>query len=121
MNFIKEYLDIDYYQENSVVNYPQHESNNVKTPWTRIIEYKHFYNQNVPNKTIIVKEITTDIGEPYYPIPTKRNQELYIEYQKEAIKDEINNIYFLGRLGSYKYLNMDQAIEQAMLFAEKFL
>jgi UDP-galactopyranose mutase len=120
INFVKEYLDIDYFQENSVVNYPQHETNNEKTPWTRIIEYKHFYNQIVPNKTVIVKEITTDIGEPYYPIPTKRNQELYMEYQKQAIKDEVNNIYFLGRLGSYKYLNMDQAIEQALLFAEKF-
>ena len=124
INFEQEWLDIDYYQKNSVVNYPQHEEiiNNqvIKTPWTRIIEYKHFYNQHVPNKTIIVKEITTNVGEPYYPVPSKRNQELYLEYQKEAIKDEDNNIYFLGRLGSYKYLNMDQAIEQALLLAEKF-
>lgn len=116
INFVKEYHDIDYYQPNSVVNYP---SNDVL--WTRIIEYKHFYNQIVPNKTIIVKEYTTDEGDPYYPVPTKRNQDLYLEYQKLAEKDEVNNIYFLGRLGSYKYLNMDQAIEQALLLAEKLL
>jgi len=125
INFVKEYHDIDYYQPNSVVNYPLHtmqiNNNIVNTPWTRIIEYKHFYNQIVPNKTIIVKEYTTDIGDPYYPIPTKRNQELYLEYQKEAIKDEVNNLYFLGRLGSYKYLNMDQAIEQALILADKIL
>jgi len=116
INFVKEYHDIEYYQHNSVINYP---SNDV--PWTRIIEYKHFYNQIIPNKTIIVKEYTTDEGDPYYPVPTKRNQDLYLEYQKLAEKDEINNIYFLGRLGSYKYLNMDQAIEQALLLADKLL
>jgi UDP-galactopyranose mutase len=125
INFVKEYHNIDYYQSNSVINYPlvySHIDNNIiKTPWTRIIEYKHFYNQIVPNKTVIVKEYTTDVGEPYYPIPTKRNQDLYVQYQKEALKDEENNIYFLGRLGSYKYLNMDQAIEQALLLAEKFI
>jgi len=125
INFVKEYHDIDYYQSNSVINYPlcySSQDNIIKeTPWTRIIEYKHFYNQNVPNKTIIVKEYTTNIGDPYYPVPTKRNQDLYLQYQKEAIKDEVNNIYFLGRLGSYKYLNMDQAIDQALLLAERIL
>ena len=124
INFVKEYHNIDYYQSNSVINYPlcySSEENNIKeTSWTRIIEYKHFYNQIIPNKTVIVKEYTTDVGEPYYPIPTKRNQDLYVQYQKEAIKDEANNIYFLGRLGSYKYLNMDQAIDQALILAEKF-
>jgi len=125
INFVKEYHDIDYYQSNSVINYPQHtmQINNtiIDTPWTRIIEYKHFYNQKVPNKTIIVKEYTTNDGDPYYPIPTQKNKELYLEYQKQAIKDEKDGIYFLGRLGNYKYLNMDQAIEQALLLADKIL
>jgi len=125
INFVKEYHDIDYYQSNSVINYPlcySYQDNNInETPWTRIIEYKHFYNQIVPNKTVIVKEYTSDVGDPYYPVPTKRNQDLYLQYQKEAIKDEEKNIYFLGRLGSYKYLNMDQAIDQALLLSEKII
>ncbi len=125
ITFIKEKLDVDYYQSNSVINYPQLKNKIngkiIDTPWTRIVEYKHFYNQKIPNKTIIVKEITTDEGDPYYPVPTKENMDLFKKYQEEAKKDEINNIFFLGRLGSYKYLNMDQAIDEAMKFAKNFL
>ena len=130
INFVKEYHDIDYYQSRSVINYPQHYmfKNDVilPTPWTRIIEYKHFSaskhfsDQKSQNKTVIVKEYTCDGGDPYYPVPTQKNQDIYKKYQEEAKKDEVNNIYFLGRLGSYKYLNMDQAIELALQLADKF-
>lgn len=124
INFVKEYLDIDYYQSNSVINYPQNEiivnGKKIDTPWTRIIEYKHFNNQRVPNKTVIVKEYTCDGGEPYYPVPTQKNQDIYKKYQEEALKDESSGLYFLGRLGNYKYLNMDQAIEQALILSDRF-
>ena len=103
INFIKEiYENMNYYQPNSVINYP-----NMNVPYTRIVEYKHFLNQKSKH-TIIFKEITTDIGEPYYPVPTERNKLLYDKYKELADKE--NNVLFVGRLANYKYFNMDEAI-----------
>jgi UDP-galactopyranose mutase len=116
INFETEYLDTDYYQTNSVINYPS-----LDEKYTRIVEYKHFLNQQVPNKTTIVKEYTTDNGEPYYPVPTEKNREIYEMYRKLAIEDEKNGVYFLGRLANYKYYNMDTAIENALLFFDKLI
>ena len=115
INFETEYLDINYYQTNSVINYTS-----LTEKYTRIIEYKHFLNQEVPNKTTIVKEYTTDMGEPYYPVPTQKNREIYEMYRKLAVEDEKNGVYFLGRLANYKYYNMDTAIENALLFFDRF-
>jgi UDP-galactopyranose mutase len=108
--------DMNYYQPNSVVNYP---SNDVK--YTRIVEYKHFLNQKSKD-TIIVKEMTNDEGEPYYPVPNKKNLDLYKEYKKLAEEEEKKNVYFIGRLANYKYFNMDEAIENSLkFFDDKFL
>ncbi len=95
-----------YAQPNSVVNYPD-----ATTEYTRCIEYKHFLHQK-SNWTILVKETTTANGDPYYPVPTEKNRQLYAKYQQLAEKCE--NVTFLGRLASYKYLNMDQAIRCAI-------
>lgn len=109
INFVHETHDMEYYQENSVINYPNEEG------FTRIIEWKHITGQKNP-KTTIVKEFTTDKGEPYYPVPNPRNHEIYEKYRKEA--DKLVNIYFVGRLANYKYFNMDQAFKNALdLFA----
>jgi len=108
------YKNTNFFQPNSVVNYPNSED------FTRIVEYKHFLNQNSPH-TIIVTEKTKDNGEPYYPIPNKKNLELYEKYKKLAEKEEKNNVYFLGRLANYKYFNMDAAIENALYFFNKKL
>jgi UDP-galactopyranose mutase len=116
IRFETEYLDMDYYQQNSVVNYPS-----LDEPFTRIIEYKHFLNQNIPNKTTIVKEYSMDDGEPYYPVPTEENKKRYEKYKKLAENDEQNGIYFVGRLANYKYYNMDAAIENALNISEKFI
>ena len=89
-----------------MVNYPEAEY-----PFTRIVEYKHFLNQSSPH-TIIFKEITNDVGDPYYPVPTKRNQELYEKYKKMA--EEEHGVIFVGRLANYKYFNMDEAIANAL-------
>jgi len=97
-----------YFQPNSVVNYPE-----TDVDFTRIIEYKHFYNQK-SDSTIIVREFTTDYGEPYYPIPNKQNLDLYKKYQELSLKEP--NIHFIGRLASYKYFNMDDAILNALQF-----
>lgn len=115
IQFDIEDLDIDTYQQNSVVNYPS--KNEL---FTRIVEYKHFLHQNVPGKTTIVKEFTTDAGDPYYPIPTKANAENYKKYQALAEKDEANGVFFIGRLANYKYYNMDAAIENALIFFDNF-
>ena len=103
------YRNTNFYQPNSVVNYPNTEN------FTRIVEYKHFLNQKSKH-TIIVTEKTKDIGEPYYPVPNKKNLDLYEKYKQLAINEEKNNVYFLGRLANYKYFNMDAAIENALNF-----
>lgn len=106
INFVSETVDAEFFQENSVVNYP-----GTEVDFTRIIEYKHFGNQK-SDKTTIVKEFTVDEGEPYYPVPNPRNQEIYARYKEEA--DQLTDVYFVGRLANYKYFNMDQAFKNAL-------
>jgi UDP-galactopyranose mutase len=101
---------MNYFQPNSVVNYPSKD-----VPYTRIVEYKHFLNQK-SNDTVIVSETTNDIGEPYYPVPNKKNLELYEQYKNLAKNEEKNNIFFVGRLANYKYFNMDEAILNSLSF-----
>ena len=106
INFVSETVDADFYQENSVVNYPGEE-----VGFTRIIEYKHFGDQK-SDRTTIVKEYTTDEGDPYYPVPNPKNQQIYEKYKAEA--DALIDVYFVGRLANYKYFNMDQAFKNAL-------
>ena len=90
---IEHKMNTEYYQSNSVVNYPGKE-----TPYTRCVEYKHSLNQK-SDHTVYVKETTTDTGEPYYPVLNDRNKELYSKYQKIG-EEESDNIHFLGRLST---------------------
>ncbi len=82
----------------------------------RIAEYKHMPNQPesalLSKGTVIFREYSTDVGEPYYPVPNPANQELYQKYQKLSLQEK--NVLFVGRLASYKYFNMDQAILAAL-------
>jgi UDP-galactopyranose mutase len=117
INFIKEtYLNMNYYQSNSVINYPS-----IDVSFTRIVEYKHFLNQQSPHTTII-KEYSCDNGEPYYPVLNEKNIKLYEKYKRIA-EDEmkINNIHFIGRLANYKYFNMDQAIKNSLDYFNNFI
>jgi UDP-galactopyranose mutase len=109
---IERQMNTECYQPYSVVNYPS-----ADTPYTRCVEYKHFLNQE-SDHTVYVKETTTDKGEPYYPVLNDKNKELYKKYQKMA-EEEGENIHFLGRLASYKYFNMDQAINNSLDYYEK--
>lgn len=112
IEFIEErYKNMNFYQTNSVVNYPEPD-----VPFTRIVEYKHFLNQTSANTTI-VKEITKKEGEPYYPVFNERNLSLYKKY--EALSQKEKNVYFIGRLGNYKYFNMDQAMRNSLNFYKK--
>ena len=108
LRFVPETHDKEYYQSNSVINYPNEHA------FTRIVEYKHLTGQKHP-KTTIVKEYSTSVGEPYYPVPTPKNQALYEKYRQEAEALEKDGIYFVGRLANYKYINMDEAFKNALL------
>ncbi len=116
IRFEEETLAVDQFQPSSVVNYPS-----VAEPWTRIVEYKHFLNQEAPGRTTIVREYTTGDGDPYYPVPTAANQETYKRYQALAVEDEKKGVFFVGRLANYKYYNMDAAILAALEAADKFM
>jgi UDP-galactopyranose mutase len=89
-----------------VVNYPDE-----AVPYTRITEYKHLTGQVHP-KTSISYEYACADGDPYYPIPRPENQALYKQY--EALSRERDDVTFVGRLGTYKYYNMDQVVGQAL-------
>ena len=109
LRFENETLDMENYQGNAVVNYTDAE-----TPYTRIIEHKHFEFGNQA-KTIITKEHskTWEKGdEPYYPVNNDRNNHLYKSYKKLA--DEQGNVIFGGRLGHYRYYDMHQVIGAAL-------
>jgi UDP-galactopyranose mutase len=114
---IESYKNMNYYQPASVVNYP-----GLDVPFTRIVEYKHFSNQksNITNTTI-VKEITKDSGEPYYPVPTEKNLLIYEKLRLLAESERINNnVHFIGRLANYKYFNMDEAIKNALEYYDNY-
>lgn len=103
-----------HYQSNSVVNYPSPD-----VEFTRIVEYKHFLQQESEYSTI-VKEYTTDHGDPYYPVPNEENIELYERYKRLASKETVTrDVHFVGRLANYKYFNMDQAILNALNFFDE--
>lgn len=109
LRFENETLDMENYQGNAIVNYTDAE-----TPYTRIIEHKHF-EFGSQAKTIITKEHskTWEKGdEPYYPVNNDRNNHLYKSYKKLA--DEQGNVIFGGRLGHYRYYDMHQVIGVAL-------
>ena len=97
---------VGYYQPNSVINYPS-----ISTNYTRCVEYKHFLHQK-SDWTILVRETTCANGEQYYPVPTQKNRDIYKMYADMALKEE--SVHFVGRLASYKYFNMDQAIRNSL-------
>lgn len=116
LKFQTEVLDEENYQGVAVVNYTDRE-----TPYTRIIEHKHF-EFGTQQKTVITKEYSADWQEgmePYYPVNDERNQELYLKYAELAAKEP--NVIFGGRLGEYKYYDMDKVIESAFGTAESML
>ncbi len=114
VRFETELLDTDNYQGVAVVNYTDRE-----TPYTRVIEHKHF-EFGTQEKTVISREYSTDWQEgmePYYPVNDEKNQALYSRYAKKA--NETGTMKFGGRLGQYKYYDMDKVIEAAFDMWEK--
>ena len=114
LRFETEVLDCDNYQGNAVINYTDRE-----TPYTRIIEHKHF-EFGTQEKTVITREYPaewTEGMEPYYPVNDEKNQELYKKYAELAGKEE--NVIFGGRLAEYRYYDMDKVIESAFSCVKK--
>ena len=122
VRFETELLDKPNFQGNAAVNYTDRE-----TPWTRIIEHKWFEfgkdetGRDLP-KTVISREYSSEWkpgDEPYYPVNDEKNGALYTQYR--ALADEEKHVIFGGRLGSYKYYDMDQVIAAALDMSEKEL
>ena len=122
VRFETELLDIPNFQGNAAVNYTDEE-----TPWTRIIEHKWFEfgkdadGQDLP-KTVISKEFSSEWkpgDEPYYPVNDEKNGRLYEDYRKLA--DQETKVIFGGRLGEYKYYDMDTVIASALDMCEREL
>ena len=109
VRFETETLDCDNYQGNAVVNYTERE-----VPYTRIIEHKHF-EFGKQEKTVISREYSSEwkVGdEPYYPVNDEKNGALYARYQELAEQED--KVIFGGRLGAYRYYDMDKVIEAAL-------
>ena len=111
LKFQHETLNQPQFQPVSVVNYPDE-----AVPYTRITEYKHLTGQTHP-LTSISYEFPCADGDPYYPVPRPENAELYKRYK--ALGDTTPNVTFLGRLGTYKYYNMDQVVGQALALYQR--
>jgi len=110
VRFETEVLDCPNYQGNAVINYTEYE-----VPYTRIIEHKHFEFDSASPKTVISREFSSawKLGdEPYYPVNDEKNGALYKRYKELA--DEEQNVIFGGRLGQYKYFDMDDVIMSAL-------
>lgn len=115
VRFEQEILDCDNYQGNAVVNYTERE-----VPYTRIIEHKHFEFGTQP-KTVISKEYPGEWQkgeEPYYPVNDEKNNAVYEAYKKLAEKER--HVVFGGRLGEYRYYDMDKVIGRALETAGKY-
>ncbi len=105
LHFKHETLNEERHQPVGTVNFPQSED------YTRVTEFKHLTGQ-VSDKTSIMYEYPSDIGDPFYPVPRPENQVIYKKY--EALANATENVWFAGRLATYRYYNMDQVVGQAL-------
>jgi len=115
VRFEQEVLDCENYQGNAVVNYTERE-----VPYTRIIEHKHF-EFGTQKKTVISREYPSEWKkgeEPYYPVNDEKNTKLYEKYKELAKKED--KVLFGGRLGEYRYYDMDKVIERALEAGKEF-
>ncbi|HWI94324.1 MAG TPA: UDP-galactopyranose mutase [Flavisolibacter sp.] len=112
LEFKFETIDKEVFQPTGTVNYPNEQL------YTRITDFKYLTGQ-VHHKTAVVYEFPKAEGDPYYPVPRPENAELYKKYQQLA--STMKNTYFVGRLATYKYYNMDQVVAQALTTFKKVM
>jgi UDP-galactopyranose mutase len=110
LRFEFETHNVKWYQTAPVINYPNDYA------YTRVTEFKYLTGQEHA-QTSIVYEYPQDEGDPYYPVPRSENAELYKRYQ--ALAEATPDVYFAGRLATYKYYNMDQVVAQALALFNK--
>lgn len=110
LTFEFETFEMDRYQPVAVINYPN------EYDFTRIAEYKHMTGQ-VASRTTVSREYPGTGGEPCYPVPSPISRNLKLQYQGLAAAEP--GVYFCGRLGSYRYLNMDAAVDEALQLFER--
>lgn len=114
LRFVTMKHEISNYQGNAVINYT---GNDPK--YTRIIEHKHFNPDKISNCTYITYEFPSKTGDPFYPLSDKDNIELYQKYKNKS--DEDDKVIFAGRLGKYKYFDMDDVIEDCLKMANDII
>jgi UDP-galactopyranose mutase len=112
LQFRFETVNVSTYQPAPVVNFPN------EYAYTRVTEFKYLTGQQHP-KTSLVYEYPCADGDPYYPVPRPENAELYKKYK--ALADATSGVQFVGRLGTYKYYNMDQVVAQALATFDRML
>jgi UDP-galactopyranose mutase len=112
LEFKFETMDQEVFQPTGTVNYPNEQA------YTRITEFKYLSGQK-HHKTSIVYEFPKAEGDPYYPVPRPENAEIYKKYQRLTLN--MTNTYFVGRLATYKYYNMDQVVAQALTLFKKIM
>lgn len=112
LEFKFETIDAESFQPTGTVNYPNEQA------YTRITDFKYLTGQK-HHKTSVVYEFPRAEGDPYYPIPRQENAELYKKYQQ--LTTSMTNTYFVGRLATYKYYNMDQVVAQALTLFKKIM
>jgi UDP-galactopyranose mutase len=112
LEFKFETIDADTFQSTGTVNYPNEQA------YTRITDFKYLTGQKHP-KTTVVYEFPKAEGDPYYPVPRPENAEVYKKYQQLAAS--MTNTYFVGRLATYKYYNMDQVVAQSLTMFKKIM
>jgi UDP-galactopyranose mutase len=110
LEFKFETIESETFQPTGTVNYPNEQA------YTRITDFKYLTGQKHP-KTTVVYEFPKAEGDPYYPIPRPENADIYRKYQQLAAQME--NTYFVGRLATYKYYNMDQVVAQSLTLFKK--
>jgi len=112
LRFQFETSNVEVAQQAPVINYPN------ENAYTRVTEFKYLTGQQ-HTKTTVVYEYPQAEGDPYYPVPRPENQQIYRKYQ--ALAHQTAGVHFLGRLGTYKYYNMDQCVAQALAYYRKVL
>lgn len=112
LEFKFETIDSESFQPTGTVNYPNEQA------YTRITDFKYLTGQKHP-KTTVVYEYPQAEGDPYYPVPRPENAEIYKKYQQLAAS--MTNTYFVGRLATYKYYNMDQVVAQSLTLFKKLM
>lgn len=110
LKFVFKTIDQEQFQAAAVVNYPN------KYKYTRITEFKHFYLQE-HDKTTICYEYPGEGGDPSYPIPSVETKKLYQKYFNQA--QGLKNVFFVGRLAQYQYLNMDQVVNNSLEMVDR--